>query len=50
MHVFQTIGEPPKSGRIILAIMGCTQKSSPALMNMVSANKNGKTRRFIVVG
>src|SRR5262245_43335633 len=37
MQVFQTAGEPPKSGKIILAIIGWTQNNSAALTNIVPA-------------
>src|SRR5262249_2711967 len=39
MHVFQTAGVPPKSGRIILPINGCTRNSSKALQKRVKAKK-----------
>src|SRR5207302_11197189 len=42
MQVFQTAGVPPREGRIILAIMGWTRKSSVALTNRVMAKSNGK--------
>src|SRR5262249_57961869 len=42
MHVFQTDGDPPSRGRIILAIIGWTQNSSRALTNSVRANSSGK--------
>jgi hypothetical protein len=41
MQVFQTEGEPPRRGRIILAIIGWTQKSSAADTRSVTANKSG---------
>jgi hypothetical protein len=40
MHVFQTEGEPPKSGRIILANMGSIQNNRRALMNKEKTYKN----------
>src|SRR6266481_4427354 len=42
MQVFQTEGDPPRRGRIILAIIGWTQKSSEAETNRVRANRSGK--------
>ena len=42
MQVFQTDGDPPNKGRIILAIIGWTQKSSVAERNKVRANRRGK--------
>jgi hypothetical protein len=47
MQMIQTAGEPPRMGRIILAIIGWTQNRSPALTNMVTANKTGKKKRFM---
>ncbi len=40
MHVFQTAGVPPSCGKIIFAIMGCTEKSSAELTKIVSPNKS----------
>jgi hypothetical protein len=37
MQVFQTAGVPPKSGKSIFAIIGCTQNSKDALANNVNA-------------
>jgi hypothetical protein len=37
MHVFQTEGEPPKRGKIILANMGSIQNNRRALMNKEKA-------------
>jgi hypothetical protein len=37
MHVFQTEGEPPKRGKIILANMGSIQNKRRALMNKENA-------------
>ncbi len=37
MHVPQTAGEPPTSGRVILATIGWTLKSRAALKNNVEA-------------
>lgn len=42
MQVFENEGDPPKRGRIILAIIGWTQKSSEAETNSVRANRSGK--------
>ena len=42
MQVFQTEGDPPSRGRIILAIIGWTQKSSEAETKSVRANRSGK--------
>jgi hypothetical protein len=39
MHVFHTAGVPPRSGSIILAIIGCTTNSREELRNSVSANR-----------
>ena len=44
MQVFQTSGVPPSSGRIILPIIGCTRKSSVALVNSVSAKTRSMFR------
>jgi hypothetical protein len=38
MQLFQTIGTPPRMGRIILPIIGCTMNSRNALTNSVTAN------------
>src|SRR5207237_962932 len=43
MQVFQTSGAPPARGRIILASIGCTRKSSPALTNNVTPKHQTKT-------
>jgi len=40
MQVFQTAGDPPNKGRIILANIGSIQKSRVALTNKESANSN----------
>ena len=42
MQVFHTDGDPPRRGRIILAIIGWTQKSSEAETKSVRANRSGK--------
>src|ERR1700754_2059777 len=39
MHVFQTDGAPPRSGKSIFAISGCTQNSRAALVKSASANR-----------
>ena len=41
MQVFQTEGDPPRRGKIILAIIGWTQNSSEAETKSVRANSNG---------
>jgi len=41
MQVFHTAGVPPRSGRIIWAIMGWMRKSRNALTNSVAANSSG---------
>src|SRR5262245_7820059 len=41
-HVFQTIGEPPSTGRSILATIGSTRNIRNALRNSV-APKSGRT-------
>ena len=47
MHVFQTMGVPPKSGSTILANIGSIQNSSVALVNRVTAkNSNIKENAF----
>jgi hypothetical protein len=45
--MIQTVGDPPRVGRIILAIIGWMQKRSPALTNMVVANRRGRKKRVI---
>jgi hypothetical protein len=42
MHVFQTEGEPPKRGKIILANMGSIQNNRTALMNKENAYNKSK--------
>ena len=37
MQVFHTAGVPPRRGRIIFPIMGCTRNNSVALLNSVNA-------------
>jgi hypothetical protein len=39
MQVFQTLGEPPRNGKIILATNGWIQKSRKALNNNVKLKK-----------
>ena len=38
MAVFQTAGEPPSAGSTMRLNMGCTQNTSSALTNSVTAN------------
>ena len=45
MHVFQTEGAPPNSGKSIFATSGCTQKRSAALVNKASARYRRQYRR-----
>src|SRR5262245_57746693 len=40
MQLFHTAGVPPRSGRIILPINGCTRNRSVALRKSVTANNN----------
>src|SRR3972149_3421821 len=39
MLVFQTEGDPPNDGKIILAAMGCTRNSSAALRKTVRVKR-----------
>ena len=41
-QVFQTPGVPPRMGRTILPIMGCTEKRSNAATNIVNPNSQAK--------
>jgi hypothetical protein len=55
MQVFQTAGDPPRRGRIILAIIGSTMKTSAALEKTVAAKsgtamlRDGATERVAIV-
>ena len=43
MQVFQTEGTPPSTGNNVLAIMGCTQNNSKALVKAAAANSSDGT-------
>jgi hypothetical protein len=47
MLVFQTEGAPPNVGRIILAAIGCTKKSSAALRKAVRVKRMAKLAQIV---
>ena len=48
MQVFHTAGDPPSSGRIILATIGSTMNTSAALVKIALAKMAGAKRTRVI--